>query len=309
MSAQEKVAYTPLPTSNTDIDVERLVEQPTTKRSCFRTVFVRVSLALMAITLLHHAAPRVLRATGCHRGLATGAPTVLPAHFALPSGDKIPAVALGVWQAQPDEARKAVKTALDTGYRHIDGAWAYRNEKEVGQAVSDSGLKVRNVVVSTACARTDGGGVQRKDIWLTSKLWNAFHDPKDVEGALDETLSHLGTDYLDLYLMHWPVAFKGDAKTKEGKPVIDEKLTADPYPTWQKMEEMVKKGKVRNIGVSKFVPLSRACARARCADPCRQLQHCAPAEPDGERPQGRARSKPGRAQLLEPTARARRVRA
>jgi hypothetical protein len=98
----------------------------------------------MIFTLIR-AAPRTLRATtSCHRRLAT-APnlaTALPAHYVLPSGDKIPAVALGVWQAQPDDARKAVAAALGAGYRHIDGAWAYRNEKEVGQVVHDSGLKV-----------------------------------------------------------------------------------------------------------------------------------------------------------------------
>jgi diketogulonate reductase-like aldo/keto reductase len=92
---------------------------------------------------------------------------------------------------------------------------------------------------------------QREDIWLTSKLWSAFHDSNKVEVALNKSLSNLGTDYLDLYSINWPITFRGDKKTKNSKPVVEERLTADHYPTWQKIEEIVKKGKVRNIGVKK----------------------------------------------------------
>ncbi|THU85463.1 Aldo/keto reductase [Dendrothele bispora CBS 962.96] len=151
----------------------------------------------------------------------------LQSHYVLNSGDKIPSVALGVWKAAPGEVGQAVKTALDAGYKHIDGAWIYRNEAEVGKALKES-------------------GVPREDIWITSKLWNTFHAPEDVEPILDESLAKLGTDYLDLYLVHWPVA------TKKDGTYYDKELTADPYPTWQKLEEMVAKGKVRNIGVSNF---------------------------------------------------------
>ncbi|OSX57147.1 hypothetical protein POSPLADRAFT_1186063 [Postia placenta MAD-698-R-SB12] len=168
---------------------------------------------------------RAPSAPGCHgsqRNLSS-----LPSHYALPSGDKIPAVALGVWQAGKGEVGAALKTALDTGYRHIDGAWIYGNEAEVGEAIKAS-------------------GVPREELWLTSKLWNTFHAPEDVESALDDTLSKLDTEYLDLYLMHWPIAFK------KGTTELDETLTANPYPTWQKLEEMVEKGKVRNIGISNF---------------------------------------------------------
>ncbi|OSC98051.1 hypothetical protein PYCCODRAFT_1376010 [Trametes coccinea BRFM310] len=152
----------------------------------------------------------------------------LPSHYTLPSGDKIPAVALGVWQAGKGEVGEAVKTALKAGYRHIDGAWVYRNEEEVGQALRDS-------------------GVPRDQVWLTSKLWNTFHAPEDVEPALDESLQKLGTEYIDLYLIHWPIAFKKGSNNE-----LDPELTANPYPTWQKLEELVDKGKVRNIGVSNF---------------------------------------------------------
>lgn len=152
----------------------------------------------------------------------------LPSFYTLPSGDKIPSVALGVWRADPGHVGEAVKTALKAGYRHIDGAWIYGNEVEVGKAIRES-------------------GVPRKDIWITSKLWNSFHAPQDVEPVLDESLTRLGLDYLDLYLIHWPVAFKkGQGQT------VDYDLTENPYHTWQKLEEMVQKGKIRNIGVSNF---------------------------------------------------------
>ncbi|PPQ65906.1 hypothetical protein CVT26_000926 [Gymnopilus dilepis] len=160
------------------------------------------------------------------RSLSTVQHGRLPTHFSLPSGDKIPSIALGVWKASPGDVKGAVKAALEAGYRHIDEAWAYGNEAEVGEVIKAS-------------------GIPRKDIWLTSKLWNDHHAPEDVEPALDDSLTKLGTDYLDLYLIHWPVAFGKDGK-------LDVKLTEDPYPTWQKLEEMVEKGKVRNIGVANF---------------------------------------------------------
>lgn len=154
--------------------------------------------------------------------------TKLPTHYTLPSGHQIPSVALGVWKATPGEAGDATAAALKAGYRHIDGAWAYHNEEEVGKAIRNS-------------------GVPREDIWLTSKLWNTFHAPEDVEPALDESLTKLGTEYLDLYLIHWPIAFKKDTYNE-----LDVALTADPYPTWKKLEELVDKGKIRNIGISNF---------------------------------------------------------
>lgn len=138
----------------------------------------------------------------------------------------MPSHHIGVWQAGKDEVGRAVTTALEAGYKHIDGAWIYRNEKEVGDALAKSGVK-------------------REDVWLTSKLWNTFHAPEDVEPALDQSLANLGVDYLDLYIIHWPLALK-----KDGTP-YDHDLTENPLPTWRKLEEMVDKGKVRNIGVSK----------------------------------------------------------
>ncbi|KAK0384700.1 hypothetical protein NLU13_7178 [Sarocladium strictum] len=158
----------------------------------------------------------------------------LPTHFTLNTGSKIPAIGFGTWQAAPGEVEVAVETALRCGYRHLDCAAIYLNEAEVGEGIRRS-------------------GVARSDIWLTSKLWNTHHAPEDVEAAVDQTLKDLGTDYLDLYLMHWPVAFKNTGKWL---PIDEDGLYAladiDPAVTWAAMEKLVQSGKVRAIGVSNF---------------------------------------------------------
>ncbi|KEZ43557.1 Protein GCY [Scedosporium apiospermum] len=144
--------------------------------------------------------------------------------FTLNTGARMPAVGLGTWQSKPGEVEEAVESALRCGYRHIDTALAYGNEKEVGVGMRAS-------------------GVPREEIWLTTKLDNAWH--KRVADGIDESLKNLGTDYVDLYLMHWPVALDPSDETK----VID---GWDFVDTWMEMQKLVATGKVRNIGVSNF---------------------------------------------------------
>lgn len=110
----------------------------------------------------------------------------LPTTIALNDGHRMPVVGFGTFQSKPDEVGQAVATALEAGYRHIDCASIYGNEKEVGQAIRSS-------------------GIAREEIFITSKLWNNNHHPDDVEAALDATLADLGLNYVDLYLIHWPV--------------------------------------------------------------------------------------------------------
>ncbi|KAK3687575.1 NADP-dependent oxidoreductase domain-containing protein [Podospora appendiculata] len=144
--------------------------------------------------------------------------------FKLNTGDLIPAVGLGTWQSAPGEVGTAVEAALATGYRHIDTAFAYGNEKEVGDGIKAS-------------------GVPREDIWLTTKLDNPWH--KRVAEAIDRSLENLSTSYVDLYLMHWPCSSDPDDMSR----VFDD---WDYVDTWREMQKLVGTGKVKNIGVSNF---------------------------------------------------------
>jgi 2,5-diketo-D-gluconate reductase A len=136
----------------------------------------------------------------------------------LNTGARIPQLGFGVFQIPPEETAQAVKTALDIGYRHIDTAEMYGNEKEVGQGVRDAGL-------------------DRGDVYLTSKLNNGFHQPDDARRAFDGTLSALETDYVDLFLIHWPLPTLYDG---------------DFVSTWNVLEEFAADGRARSIGVSNF---------------------------------------------------------
>ncbi|KAK3725045.1 hypothetical protein LTR37_000555 [Vermiconidia calcicola] len=144
--------------------------------------------------------------------------------FTLNTGAKIPAVGLGTWQSGPNEVRKAVKAALDAGYRHIDTALAYGNEAEVGLGIKDS-------------------GVPREEIWITTKLDNPWH--KRVQEGIDSSLNSLQTDYVDLYLMHWPSSTDPD-DLKKHLP------DWDFIKTWAEMQKLPESGRVKNIGVSNF---------------------------------------------------------
>ncbi len=136
----------------------------------------------------------------------------------LSTGAHIPQLGFGVFQIDPDETAGAVKTALDIGYRHIDTAEMYQNEAGVGQGVRDS-------------------GVDRADVFVTSKLNNGFHEPDAARKAFDETMSKLGFDYVDLFLIHWPL------------PTL---YGGDYISTWQTLEEFRRDGRARSIGVSNF---------------------------------------------------------
>ena len=140
--------------------------------------------------------------------------------IALNDGKSIPQLGFGVYQVEPKDTVEAVTTAFDIGYRHIDTAQMYGNEKEVGDAVAKSGL-------------------DRSDIFLTSKLNNGFHRPDDARKAFDDTIAKLGTDYVDLFLIHWPLPTRYDG---------------DFVSTWQTLEEFYRDGRARSIGVSNFNP-------------------------------------------------------
>ncbi len=153
------------------------------------------------------------------------------------NGDTLDAIGLGTWKSEPGEVYNAVREAIKIGYRHIDCAWIYDNEAEIGQAFQDA---------------FDAGDVTREELFVTSKLWNSFHATEDVEPAIQESLKALKLDYLDLYLMHWPIAHKPGIKFSEdasGFAPIEDYPIAD---TWQAMESLVEKGLTKHIGVSNF---------------------------------------------------------
>jgi 2,5-diketo-D-gluconate reductase A len=143
--------------------------------------------------------------------------TTVPS-IALNDGNTIPQLGFGVFQIPPDQTAAAVRSALEIGYRHIDTAEMYGNEKEVAQGIRDAGL-------------------DRGKVFITSKLNNGYHRPDDARRAFDATLNALASDYVDLFLIHWPL------------PTL---YGGDFVSTWNVLEEFAKDGRARSIGVSNF---------------------------------------------------------
>ncbi|HEY1276726.1 MAG TPA: aldo/keto reductase [Thermoleophilaceae bacterium] len=158
----------------------------------------------------------------------------------LNDGNAIPQLGFGVFQIPPEETATAVSEALRVGYRHIDTAEMYGNEKGVGEAIRDAGL-------------------ERSDVYVTTKLGNSFHRPDDARAAFDRTLSDLGFDHVDLFLIHWPLPTLYDG---------------DYVSTWRTLEGFREDGRARSIGVSNFqVPhLERLAAECDVVPAVNQIE-------------------------------------
>ena len=158
----------------------------------------------------------------------------------LNNGVCIPQVGFGTFQVPPDETAATVRGALDAGYRHIDTAEMYRNEKGVGQGIRDAGLN-------------------RAEVFVTSQLNNGFHKPDDARRAFEQTLHALESDYVDLFLIHWPLPTLYDG---------------DFVSTWKVLEEFAADGRARSIGVSNFQPahLDRLAAETGTVPAVNQIE-------------------------------------
>ena len=158
----------------------------------------------------------------------------------LNDGNSIPQLGFGVFQIDPAETAEAVKVALDVGYRHIDTAEMYGNERGVGDGIR-------------------AAGIERDAVYVTSKLNNGYHEPDDARRAFDRTLTELGSDYVDLFLIHWPLPTLYDG---------------DFVSTWKVLEEFKADGRARSIGVSNFEPdhLERLAAECDVVPAVNQIE-------------------------------------
>lgn len=158
----------------------------------------------------------------------------------LSDGNSIPQFGFGVYKVESEETRSVVAQALEAGYRHVDTAEMYGNERAVGEAIRASGLR-------------------REEVFVTSKLDNGFHEPEDARRAFEGSLSELGFDYLDLFLIHWP---------------LPNRYGGDFVSTWKTLEEFRDDGRARSIGVSNFQPehLERLAGGSETVPAVNQIQ-------------------------------------
>ncbi|HAR90952.1 MAG TPA: 4-dihydromethyl-trisporate dehydrogenase [Gammaproteobacteria bacterium] len=170
----------------------------------------------------------------------------MPSSFAL-GGDNLPAVGFGLWKIDKPDTANLVHAAVEAGYRHLDSAADYGNEKEAGEGI-------KSALAAGLC--------QREELWVTSKLWNTYHRPEHVRAACEKTLSDLGLDYLDLYLIHFPIALKFVDFDERYPPewffdpdAEAPRMEIDPVPlhqTWAAMEDLKESGLVKHIGVCNY---------------------------------------------------------
>ena len=170
----------------------------------------------------------------------------MPSSFAL-GGDNLPAVGFGLWKIDKPDTANLVHAAVEAGYRHLDSAADYGNEKEAGEGI-------KSALAAGLC--------QREELWVTSKLWNTYHRPEHVRAACEKTLSDLGLDYLDLYLIHFPIALKFVDFDERYPPewffdpdAEAPRMEIDPVPlhqTWAAMEDLKDSGLVKHIGVCNY---------------------------------------------------------
>ncbi|MGR3808935.1 aldo/keto reductase [Jiulongibacter sp. NS-SX5] len=155
------------------------------------------------------------------------------------NGDQIPSLGLGTWKSKPGEVYDAVREAIKIGYTHFDCAHVYGNETEIGQAFTDA---------------IQAGEIKREEMFVTSKLWNNRHKTDQIKPAIELTLKNLQLEYLDLYLIHWPVVIADEVNYPSN---ANEMVSLKEVPleeTWRGMVELQKAGLAKHIGVSNFSP-------------------------------------------------------
>ncbi|EFC44964.1 predicted protein [Naegleria gruberi] len=164
----------------------------------------------------------------------------------LNDGTQMPIIGLGTWRSEPQKVKEAVIVAIESGYRHIDCAALYGNEKEIGEALEE--------VIKR-------GVVKREELWITSKIWNTHKRAANVRAAFEKTLSDLKLEYLDQYLIHWPIAFEfAGIELKDYACIVPReesgkiaKVDFVPFKeTWGELEKLVEEGKIKSIGISNF---------------------------------------------------------